>query len=400
MRPTDADVILVGGGLSNQLIAHRLLNHRSELSVLIVERGAVLGGNHTWSFHTTDVTAEESAWIEPLVDHRWDNQEVRFPGQTRVLTTGYRTILSERLAERVCRAPGLDVRCGTAVTHVEPAAVTLEDGNVLNAPLVIDGRGALRQQPLALAFQKFFGLEVETETPHGEAHPVIMDATVPQYDGYRFVYTLPFTPTRLLIEDTYYSEGADLSAAALEERVCAYACERGWSIRSVVRREQGVLPITLAGDIDAHWATLGAELPRAGLRAWLFHATTGYSVPYAVRLADRIAREPVLHSSAIAPAIEAFSREVWAEQAFMRLINRLLFVGAFPDERVAVMARFYRLGQGLIERFYAGRTTLLDKGRILSGRPPIPIRRGLTVIPPERAWDFVANQKPLTAELG
>ena len=42
-----------------------------------------------------------------------------------------------------------------------------------------------------------------------------MDATVPQRDGFRFVYTLPFAPDRVLIEDTYYSDGLDLDPAAL-----------------------------------------------------------------------------------------------------------------------------------------------------------------------------------------
>ena len=40
-----------------------------------------------------------------------------------------------------------------------------------------------------------------------------------------------------------------------------------------------------------------------------------------------------------------------------------------------------RLPEGLIERFYAGRSTLPDKARILMGKPPVPIRRALPCVP-------------------
>ncbi|MEO1265512.1 MAG: lycopene beta-cyclase CrtY, partial [Pseudomonadota bacterium] len=365
------------------------------------ERGHVLGGNHTWSFHATDVTPGEDEWLKDLVTYRWDSQEVRFPAYERKLNTGYRSIISDALAAIVHdRLPQLSVRLGADAVDVTPTDVTLATGEVLSAPLVIDGRGALQEQPLAIAFQKFYGLEVETAVPHGETHPIIMDATVDQHDGYRFVYTLPMTETRILVEDTYYSDEADLPTDLLRTRAEAYAASKGWQIRSVVRTEQGILPITLAGDIDQHWSNLGSDIPRSGLRAWLFHATTGYSVPYAVRLADRIAAAPTLTSPAIAKLVETVSREVWSEQAFMRLINRLFFVGARPHERVAVMARFYKLNEGLIQRFYAGKSHLADKARVLSGKPPIPITRGLGVIPPERAWAHVAGRGALREQLG
>ena len=40
-----------------------------------------------------------------------------------------------------------------------------------------------------------------------------------------------------------------------------------------------------------------------------------------------------------------------------------------------VLARFYRLAPGLIERFYAGRLTAWDRARLLVGRPPVPLWR-------------------------
>ena len=42
------------------------------------------------------------------------------------------------------------------------------------------------------------------------------------------------------------------------------------------------------------------------------------------------------------------------------------------------MQRFYHLPAPLIARFYAGRLHLGDKARLLSGKPPVPVRQALS----------------------
>ena len=52
----DFDLILAGGGLANALIALRLAEVRPGLRVAVVEAGARIGGNHTWSSFEDDIT--------------------------------------------------------------------------------------------------------------------------------------------------------------------------------------------------------------------------------------------------------------------------------------------------------------------------------------------------------
>ena len=401
---TNAGAILVGGGLANVLIALRLRAERPGTNVLVLEQGPSLGANHTWSFHDTDLTPEQLAWIEPLVIARWPRQEVRFPTGRRVLETGYRSISSERLHTVAMELLGPSVRLNCPVRDVGGDSVTLGDGTVLSAALVIDGRGALQQQPLALGYQKFAGIEIETAVPHGQAHPIIMDATVPQTDGYRFVYSLPFSPTRMLIEDTYYSDTPDLDAGSLGAGLEAYASAQGWKVDKILRREAGVLPITLAGDIDRHWRSMGQVIPRSGMRAWLFHATTGYSLPIAVRLAGEIARAPDLSSKAIARLIEARSRETWKSQAIFRLLNRSMFLAADPAGRVRILDRFYsKLPAASIERFYAGalrKTDIAMLMAIMATKPPVNIGRAIACLSEASSWEFASKQRASKAQLG
>lgn len=385
----DADVLLAGGGLANTLIALRLKVLRPALRVVIIERGATLGGNHTWSFHTSDVTPRQYRDLEPLIAARWPRQEVRFPGHTRTLETGYNSVTSERLHQAGMAALGADARLSTAIAEVTPTAIVLTDGRRLTAPLVIDGLGPMPDTPMASGYQKFVGLEIETTSPHGVAHPLIMDATVEQADGYRFVYLLPFTPRRVLIEDTYYSDDAALDVPALVARIHAYAAQRGWTIERIIRRETGVLPITLAGRIDEHWRRLGPALPRVGLRGWLFHATTGYSLPNAVRVADAIAAATDLTSPAIARLVEGLSRTHWRNQRLFRLLNRCLFLAAEQPARRRVLERFYLLPLPAIEHFYAGGLRGGDIARlaaVMAARPPLAVSRALGCISEAKAW--------------
>jgi lycopene beta-cyclase len=205
-----------------------------------------------------------------------------------------------------------------------------------------------------------------------------MDASVPQIDGYRFIYLLPLDERRILVEDTYYADAAALDAPALRARIDAYALSQGWRVEAVEAEEEGVLPIALGGDMERFWA--GAATARSGLRAGLFHPTTGYSLPDAACLADKIAAAPDLSAEALLQLTRDHALETWRARGFYRLLNRLLFRAADPALRWRVLERFYRLPQPVVERFYAGRTTARDAGRIMVGKPPVPIGRALAYL--------------------
>jgi lycopene beta-cyclase len=367
------DVVLAGGGLAASLIAWRLALRRPELSVAVVERAGRLGGDHTWSFFDSDLTRTQRGWIDPIVIASWDGYDVRFPERVRTLSTRYNSAVSDRLHETVAPLLGDRLIAGD-VAEVAPDRVTLADGRVIEGA-VIDARGAKASGRLDLGWQKFLGLEIRTEAAHGLTRPFVMDASVEQMDGYRFVYVLPFAPDRMLVEDTYYADGRALDRGALRERVLAYAAAKGWR-GEVVREEEGVLPIALDGDIEAFFAD-GPPVARAGLGAAMFHPTTGYSLPDAAATADLVAGLSDLSGSGLFRALTAHAIATWKARGFYRLLNRMLFRAAEPGERWRVMQRFYGLNAPLIQRFYGGRTTTADKVRILTGKPPVPVGRAL-----------------------
>ncbi len=378
-----ASVVLVGGGLANGLLALRFREIRPDVSLTLVEAGDRLGGNHTWSFHGTDVSPDILTWLRPLASCSWAHYDVKFPGRERRLAGSYHSLTSERLHDAVMAALGDRVRLNAAVLDVTPGGVTLAGGDRLAADLVVDGRGlgASAGAGVTLRFQKFLGQLVRLSKPHGLTGPLLMDATVPQEQGYRFVYLLPFTGTDVLIEDTYYSDTGALDPAVLRQNIARYAADRDWQVQAVLREENGVLPIVLDCDLATFWPAADA-VPRSGLRAGLFHHTTGYSLPEAAALAGELPGLPDLGSGAIAPWIRNRVARRWREQRIFRLLNRMLFLAAAPADRYRILQHFYRLPEAVIDHFYAGSLTLGDAARVLTGTPPVPIHRALRYVLP------------------
>jgi lycopene beta-cyclase len=369
MATREADIAIIGGGLAGGLIALALAERRPELALALVEQDDKLGGNHVWSFFGPDVPKADRWLIERLVVKGWKGYDVAVPGFDRALPTTRYSVTSDRLAYELRQTlPPRAILTGHRVVEVAPREVRCADGSRIAASAVIDARGMRLTGELTGGWQKFVGRLIETRKPHGLERPLLMDATVEQLDGFRYVRCLPLSPTTLLVEDTCYSDGSALDRAAVVKRITEYARARGWNIKRVLNEEHGVLPAVSGGDFAAFWRATGNGVAKAGRRAGLFHPLTGYSLPHAVRFAIALAARSDFSADALARFSEEHARAEWARGAYARKLAAMLF-GAPPADRHRVIERFHRFDRKLIERFYAGRPTLADKLRVLAGRP-------------------------------
>lgn len=379
-------LIIAGGGLAGSLLALAIAERRPDVPLMLIEAGDTFGGNHLWSFFDSDVDPQDRWLVDPLIAHHWDGHIVAFPEHSRKLRGGYNTIRSAGLDAAVRGRLGPEqYQTEMKVVEVRDDLVTLQSGDKIRAQGVIDARGAANLGYLDLGWQKFVGREYRFTRPHGVTHPVIMDATVDQSDGYRFVYLLPFDDTHMLVEDTYYADGPELDIADVGARIDAYVDKRGFGPGTHDREESGCLPVAMGGDFGAFWRVGGARVGKVGLRGGQFHPTTGYSLPDAVRTAVMIAGEADLNGAALHDLTERVAAKNWKDRAFYRTLDTMLFRAAEPDQRYRILERFYRLDANLIARFYAGQSTMFDKMRVLSGKPPVPIGKAMTALNSRRA---------------
>lgn len=381
MQSRPIDIAILGGGLSGSLLALAFARLRPEQRIVVIEASERLGGNHVWSYFQHDIPNQHAWLVAPLVVRQWHGYDVHFPGHSRRLSSLYNSVTGERLDAVVReRLRPEDIMTRTTVTDAGPSHVVVGDGTRLEARAVIDARGVQGLPHMWGGWQKFLGQMLRLDAPHGLDRPVVMDARVGQEDGYRFVYCLPFSDTEVFVEDTYYSDSSDLDLPLLRTRIADYAAAQGWNLADVTREETGVLPVIARGDFDAFWQAGDTRVARAGTRAALTHPLTGYSLPDAVQLAIHIAQLPHITGEALARVTHNHARSLWKQRAFYRMLAAMLFSAAHPQERYRVLERFYTLPDGLIERFYAARSTGFDRLRVLAGKPPVPLGAAIASI--------------------
>lgn len=364
------DHLLVGGGLQNGLIAWLLLQRDPGAKVALIEAGDCIGGNHTWSYHATDVPEHVQELVAPLAQHVWDEYQVHFPGIIRHVRLGYRSLHSSHL-DRLLRmqftsAPNARMLLSSTVSEVHSDRVVLASGTELYGRTIIDARGpSLNASPgVRTGYQKFVGLELSLAAPPRTRSPILMDACVPQEDGFRFFYVLPFASDRVLIEDTRFSEDSALDQADLEEGILHYARARGYDVNQILRRESGVLPMPYVS--RSAWSR--AMPLAAGYGGGFMHPATGYSFPVALRVA--------LHVAACAPESplgagwDNLLRRHRTQYRFATFLNRLLFTAYSPEDRYHIFQQFYQQSDAAIARFYRLELERSDMARMFTGAPP------------------------------
>jgi lycopene beta-cyclase len=380
----DYDLIFAGCGLASGLSAFLVRQKHPAARILVLDAGRPSHWDQTWSFqtvparlHTDDskvFQAPDQSWLAPFLSGYWPRYEVQFPGLRRVLNLPYASLRYRDFIQQLQKHLGPAYRSGVWISQVEPQAVILSDGSRIQARCVVDARG-WDQLPAGSAsgFQKFVGLQLRLKETHGLQHPILMDATVPQVDGFRFMYVLPWSERSVLIEDTHYSLDPNIDNEAYQREILQYAQRKSWIVEEVLGFEQGSLPIPLYGQERPETGVM----PTIGVRAGLFHPTTGYSIYEAIMIAEAIARETRWDAAALGKKLQQFTQERWRQHEFYRRLNNMLFLASAEDQRYRVLEKFYEHEESLVARFYSGQTSARDKLAILSGKPPVPVSKGL-----------------------
>ncbi|HYX39721.1 MAG TPA: lycopene beta-cyclase CrtY [Oligoflexus sp.] len=380
----DYDLIFAGCGLASGLSAYLIRKERPTARILVLDAGRPADWDQTWSFQTLpgqlDETtngvfrAPDASWLAPFLSGYWPRYEVQFPGLQRVLNLPYASLRYSDFIKQLAPCLGSNYRRDVWISTVEPQKVTLQDGKVLRARCVVDARGWEAGSSTAdSGFQKFVGLHLQLKKPHGLQHPILMDATVPQNDGFRFMYVLPWTDSTLLIEDTHYSRQPDLDPDFYQQEILHYARQKAWIVDHVIGSEQGALPIPYYGQERP----VTGPTPTIGVKAGLFHPTTGYSIYEAVLIAEWLAQQAPWEAAPIQKKLVQFASERWRQHEFYRRLNNMLFFASADDQRYRILEKFYEHEENLVARFYSGQTSARDKLAILSGKPPVPVRKGI-----------------------
>ncbi len=375
------DLAILGAGCAGLSLAARLASGDGDLRVVLIDPRTEFVDDRSWSFWQHDhhplhdiVAHEWSGWAYSDLTGR--SATHRVPGMSYQYIRGvdfYRWALAEITGDE-----RIELRLGVAARDLD--AATLPDGSAgvriatdqgaLLARRVVDTRP---RRTAALLYQCFSGVEVE----HGGALTVEHDAVGLMTrmrsgaDGLGFVYVLPLTPTRALVEWTRFSPVPLAEQVVVAERDAEIAA-MGLGDATIVREEGGILPM---GRMPAAEEPIpGVVL--AGNAGGALRDASGYAFlriqQWARRCAHALARgeDPAAH-----PA------EPWVRRQMDRIF--LQAVRAHP-ERTAdyFMAMARGVAPRRLLRFLTDRATAGDLANIILSLPLLPF---LAQLPDRRA---------------
>ncbi|QHJ08203.1 lycopene cyclase family protein [Hymenobacter busanensis] len=374
----DYDYLLAGGGAAGLSLAYHIsqeprLRHKR---VLLLEPAAKDQNDRTWSFWT-----DEPTLFDAIVAAEWRQLAFRSP-QLDVVRPLQR--------HRYCTVRGIDfyrfVRAELAkrpeqFTWVPTTVDSLENGAMgvvactpqgeFTARYAFDSRPPqlLHDPKYRYLWQHFVGWEVETDYDAFDPDtPVFMDFRVPQGHECRFVYVLPFSKRRALVEYTLFS-GAQLPRHEYEDALRLYlqAFLAGRTYR-IIETEAGAIPMTDQPFADRS----GTNIVHLGTRGGRVKASTGYAF-----------RRMQQHAARLTAALAATGRlpaDLTGDQWQFRLFDTLLLdiMQRQGETTRDIFAELF--AHNPVERildFLDERTSWADNLRIMNSVKPWPFLRSI-----------------------
>lgn len=391
---THFDYILAGAGLAGLSLALELakrpaFQHRR---ILLLDRDDKSRNDRTWCFWAT-----EQEPLPPVVFRRWDRcffYSPNFQADLDFAPYRYHMVRGADFyawAKKTLRGhpnifwqttdiQSIDQDSG----RVETSAGVFQGEWIFNSAFLrtplIPGDSLLFKTPFStfaltppvrpkgiFLLQHFKGWVIETDYPAFQPeHPTFMDFRVDQHGETRFVYVLPFSEHRALVEFTVFSP-ALLPEAEYADQLRAYLHKYlKISTYTIEEEEFGIIPMT-----DLPFPTVAnGKLIHIGTAGGFVKASSGYAF---LRTQRRIRAlvDAWEKTGAPDPRTMASSRRSQAlDSIFLRVLADRGELGQEVFTRL-----FQKLPAALVLRFLDEDATFADILRVVSAPPTIPFLR-------------------------
>jgi lycopene beta-cyclase len=258
----DYDIIFTGGGAAALMLLYKMTKDEtlSQKKILVIDKEKKDTNNRSWSFWTNQKTD-----FDILVYKEW--QKVRFIApkidKTDTLNSlkykmirgiDFYNFINAKLSEfENIEFLQAEVNSVKSISDTEAEVKLTEEfeSKTFNSEYVFDSRFTKEDIPpksneYHSLLQHFFGYVVETDEPIFDTETAqLFDMRLPQRDAVEFVYILPFSPTKALVEYTLFSgellENKELYKVRLETYIATKTKVEGYRI---LEEEYGVIPMT------------------------------------------------------------------------------------------------------------------------------------------------------------
>ena len=357
------DFIIAGAGCAGYSLLYHLLQDPllSQKKILVVDANFNKGNDRTWCFWEDSVGPFES-----IVCKKWSTIEVLKGAMFRSLPTApfeYKMIQGIDFYQYITDfAKGFD-----NVEWVASKILTIDsindssgrvnwEGGTANADYVFSSINGDRIQ--SSLWQHFKGIVVEFDAPIFDATIArLMDFNVPQMGATAFMYLLPISDKKALVEYTLFSPSI-LQASQYDTVLNAYMEEHySGQHYTIVHTEQGAIPMTTKNMTSNHGAVVSI-----GTMGDAVKASTGYAFQFIQQQTQQIVYQ--LKTNQPLNGAVHHTRHQFYDAVLLYILEHQKMSG---DE---IFARIFKHNDAAtIFKFLSNTSTLLEDIKIMSSLP-------------------------------
>lgn len=370
------DYIIAGGGCAGLSLAYYLSQSASsDASVLIIDREQKTNNDRTWCFWT-----ENPINFDHIVAKKWQKLAFNSPKANRSDNPAqqYQLIRSSDFYEltqsTIRQKPNFQFLYGdiSRTGEDERGAFAVVGNEKYYAKWLFDSCFTWQKLKQSETYQHFLiqhfkGWFIETDHPTFTPDcATLMDFRTPQHGDARFLYVLPLSETKALVEYTIFSDKL-LSDGEYDETLRDYIGDiLGIPSYRIMEKERGAIPMT---DLQLQWDGASRVVP-IGTLGGAVKPTTGYAFLRIQQQTQRIVR-----------ALEQTGRpEIGKRKQRFRFYDKLL-LSILQHEGGSAASIFRHLfmhnDMSRILTFLDERTNVWQEARIFARLPLLPFLRAI-----------------------
>lgn len=283
------DYIICGGGASGLLLSNALLSdkHFNDKKILIIEKDSKTDNDKTFGFWN-----DKESVLDNIVFKEWEYAEFRDSNSHNSFLLSpykYKMIKSNEfylyIGDKISKASNFTYLNST-VNEIDQVnnKVKTNDGEFSSSIIFSSIYNEVSFKKYPLLKQHFIGWTIETKNENFDDNKItFMDFSVDQKDEIRFMYILPFSKNKALIEYTLFS-GEIINDDEYEKEIKTYLKKKNILNYSIVEKEKGMIPMTCYPFFENNTDTY-FQIGTAG--GWS-KPSTGYTIKNSIEKIDII----------------------------------------------------------------------------------------------------------------
>ena len=281
------DYIICGGGASGLLLSNAFISDKffNDKKILIIEKESKTTNDKTFGFWN-----DKESVLDEMVFKEWEFAEFKDSNSYNTFLLNpykYKMIKSNQfyshIGNKILKAANFKY-LNSNINEIDEInnIVKTDDGEFSSSIIFSSIYNEVNFKKYPLLKQHFIGWTIETKSETFDDNKItFMDFSVDQKDEIRFMYILPFSKNKALVEYTLFSKEL-IADDEYEKEIKSYLKENNIQGYTIKEKEKGMIPMTCYPFFENNTDTY-FQIGTAG--GWS-KPSTGYTIKNSIKKID------------------------------------------------------------------------------------------------------------------